>query len=95
MQSVEVYKRTHDNWCPSFKLTNGAEELVMICFIKLAPDPDEPTLQTWRVCAWGDDDFGLERDFLSESAAWTCFQEIIGMPTVSIESLRELGLTSA
>ncbi len=84
-----VYKLTSDDWYPSTKTDDGM--LVCISFSKLGTTH----LPTWRVCAWGDDDFGLEKDFTSEADAWVCFLEVIGYKDVTHDSLRKLGFVTA
>ena len=91
---VDVYKRTSDNWYPSYKSDDG--DLVAVSFVKTGPS-DSPTDFEWRVCAWGNDDCGMEKDFPpdQESAAWTCFLEVIGLEFVNMKDLKSLGFVSA
>jgi len=35
----------------------------------------------WRVCVWGTDDFGMERDFESRAAARLMFHRIVDLTT--------------
>jgi hypothetical protein len=98
---VEVFKRTKDDWYPSYSLiTDGIlvkESLVCIDYYWLKPgdsdlDNDGPI---YFVSAWGSDDYGLERAFTSEKEAWTTFLEIIGQDYVSAQYLRDRGFTSS
>ena len=73
---IEVYKRTNDWWYPSYKLPQT--DLVQVSFMKL----DSPGPDTWRVCAWGDDDYGFEKDFTNEKEALDCFMDVIGLECV-------------
>ena len=96
---VEVFKYTSDDWCPSYKLVNPCWnegenlKLVRVSFTQTGPNP--PSDGEWRVCAWGDDDCGMERDFTDEMAAFCCFLEVIGLYDVSMDALRERGFVSA
>lgn len=86
---VEVYKNTTSSWYPEYTL-NNKDKLVRVSFIKLRDN-------SWRVCAWGDDDFGLEKDFLrtQEKEAWCLFLEVIGLDDVTHQALTERGFYGA
>jgi hypothetical protein len=43
----------------------------------------------------GDDDFGLEKDFILEVEAWTTFLEVIGQEFVDHDYLISLGFKGA
>ena len=86
---VTVFKRTTDDWCPSYK-TTSSDQFVEVTFNKL-----DPLGLEWRVCAWGEDDMGMEKDFLTEKEAWNCFLEVIGLEDVTVEALQKLGFVSA
>ena len=88
MRAVEVFKRSSSDWYPAFRIPLGCF-LVKVSFLQLSP------IGGWRVCAWGGDDFGLEKDFDDEKEAWTCFLEVIGLDDVSHEELKALGFRSA
>ena len=95
---VSVFKRTTDDWHPSYQLSGwnkGVEhqKLVDVIFTQTGPNP--PVDGKWRVCVWGGDDCGLERDFSTESEAWACFLEVIGLEDVTMEALIERGFVSA
>lgn len=95
---VDVFKRTSDDWCPSYELSqwnNGVErqKLVEVSFTQTGPTP--PTDGEWRVCAWGGDDCGMERDFTDEKTAWCCFLEVIGLEDVTMATLKERGFVGA
>ena len=93
MKRVDVYKLTQDCWYPEFTCEDG--KLVMVSFLKTGPKDLEN--YEWRVCAWGNDDCGLEKDFPEnqEASAWTCFLEVIGMEFVNMQNLIDLGFKSA
>lgn len=88
---VEVFKRTQDEWYGNYKIVGDerVSDLVEVAFLNLMPG--------WRVCVWGNDDCGLERDFDSdsESEAWNIFLQVIGMDFVNMQALRGLGFIAA
>ena len=94
MKRVDVFKKTNDDWYPAFEM--GGEKLVEVSFIQLTPWlPVEERI--WRVCVWGNDDCGMERDFNpnEESHAWSIFLNVIGEEYVDMKFLLSLGFVSA
>lgn len=89
----EVFKYTTDDWYPSYFLDDTEDMLVQVSFIKIMTKEGD-NLQL-RVCAWGNDDCGLERDFEDERTAWCCFLEVIGLEDVTMDSLIERGFVGA
>jgi hypothetical protein len=91
---VEVFKRTQDDWYGNYKVAGDqrVSDLVEVTFMNLYPGSESPA---WRVCVWGNDDFGLERDFDNEAWAWNIFLQVIGMEFVNQQGLRDLGFVSA
>lgn len=84
---VEVYKQTSDDWYPSYQLEGVAEHyknLVRVSFLSIRDG-------SWRVCCWGADDFGMERDFKEEYDAWNIFLLVIKLEDVTFNKLKELG----
>lgn len=74
----------------------GGEKLVEVSFIRLTPWlPAEERI--WRVCVWGNDDYGMERDFNpnEENLAWSIFLNVIGEEYVDMKFLLSLGFVSA
>lgn len=93
---VEVFKRTTDNWYPSYNLNNDYDNksmLVEVSFIELSFEDDI----YWRVCVWGGDDCGMEMDYPKhkESECWNMFLQVIGLDYVNMNNLKELGFYSA
>ena len=87
---VDVFKRTSDDWFPSFKLSAWLEELVEVSFIVTEED-----ILPYCVCAWGAYDCGMEKYFSNEDEAWACFLEVIGYDDVTMKALDALGFASA
>ena len=98
---VRVFKNTSDQWYPSYYLGNwyngvqpGGSMVVEVSFLQTGP---ADTKSDWRVCVWGADDCGMEKDFdqTKEAEAWLCFLEVIGLEDVTRTKLMELGFVSA
>lgn len=91
-KGTSVFKRTQDNWYPSYQLYNNFsvpddyEQLVEVSFMELLNGK-------WRVCVWGNDDMGMEKDYPYRS--WTEFINIISMEFVNQDRLREMGFHPA
>lgn len=89
----EVFKATTDNWYPSYIIERSNLYLVRVVFTQTGPNP--PISGDWRVCVWGADDCGMERDFKDETSAWSCFVQVLGLDDVTKSSLKLLGFISA
>lgn len=93
---VEVFKRTQDDWYGNYKIVGDqrVSDLVEVSFLNLGPtlQPGQPN---WRVCVWGNDDCGMERDFENETEAWVMFLQVIGLEHVNRNKLITLGFVSA
>jgi hypothetical protein len=74
---------TSENWYPTNK-----DGTVRVSLMQLY------TAQ-WRVCVWGDDDFGLERDFdaRDEAMARDLFDRI--QDSTTQQMMRDLGMVNA
>ena len=90
MKPVNVFKRTTDDWYPPYRLRDDGN-LVEVSFMQLAAAYENSEGDTipeqWRVCCWGHDDMGLEKDYSSESEAWATFVQIIGWGYVNQDQL--------
>lgn len=83
---------TLDEWCPNHKLENhpsGLTEGVQVSFIELMPFRNNPKL--WRVCVWGNDDLGMERDYESRTDALAMYNQVIALDTVDKHELTTFG----
>jgi hypothetical protein len=88
MKPVDVFKETDDEWYPSFNLENETQ-LVRVSFTQTTSS------KKWRVCAWGNDDCGLEADFDNETVAWNTFLQVILSEKVNMDMLISMGFVSA
>ena len=93
---MTVFKRTQDDWYGSYKLAESftGDMLVKVSFTQTGPDP-ELGLGKWRVCVWGNDDCGMERDFDHDGDALHLFYHIISWTYVNKDQLSNLGFISA
>jgi hypothetical protein len=86
---IQVFKRTKDNWHGSYKIAGDARvsDLVEVSFTQTGPDPKNGKGE-FRVCVWGNDDCGMERDFGDdEDKALNMFYQVIGMEYVNMIDL--------
>ena len=90
--NCDVFKRTSDDWCPSYFLQQG-QGLVEVSFLQT--ESATSSAHGWLVCAWGGDDCGLEKAFESETEAWCCFLQVIGLENVTMRALIDLGFITA
>lgn len=86
----EKFKPTTDDWCPNF---DGNKVRVRImCNM-------EHNGKIWhRVCVWGMDDCGLERDFFGisqEKDALEVYARVMNLDFVNFAPLKEMGFKSA
>jgi hypothetical protein len=88
MNRVDAFKRTSGKWYPNYHLEN--HELVKVSFCQ-----DQAGPRNWWVSAWGNDDFGMEKEFQDREEAWACFIEVISLDDVTVARLRELGFVGA
>lgn len=99
MQRRLVFKLTDDDWYPSHFLGDyyqghkpGAVRLVEVTFLQFRPTPLSPD-PGYRVCVWGNDDLGMERDYPSTefAAAEQMFHEVIALDRVNRQALTDMG----
>lgn len=93
VERVSVFKYTEDDWYPPFYLRHNAEETYKLVEVSLLEYSTK--LGTFCVCAWGEDDFGLEKEFSNLEEAKQVFEDIISQKLVSTEYLRNLGFQGA
>ena len=83
---IDVYKYTSDNWYPPYRLENmyaKGETLVKISTMPLIEGD-------YRVCAWGDDDIGMDIDIESPVDAKLMFDKVIALKDVTMKALVDL-----
>lgn len=95
---INVFKDTPDDWQGSFKLDSPDQrhpsgKLVHVSYIPLAKKTGHPDI--YRVCAWGNDDFGLELDLEDKVEAMRIFMSIITQENVTKKQLLQHGFRNA
>ncbi len=86
---IIVYKDTSDEWYGNYCIV-GEPGTALVCVSLLQLDDGQ-----WRVCAWGNDDCGVERDFLDRDQALAVFLEVITPNTVTMDDFIKRGFISA
>lgn len=65
---ISCFKRTDDDWYGNYKIADDKRHegkgYVEVSLLSLGPDAK----YGYRVCVWGNDDCGMERDFESSMA---------------------------
>jgi hypothetical protein len=93
------FKTTNDDWYPNYP-----DNLVRVSLILRRKKSSEYKLfgQTlFRVCVWGDDDFGMEKDFKSGNEqldidqAKELYQLLVNQKVINKDYLKQLGFYGA
>jgi hypothetical protein len=82
MKEKSVYKKTDDQWYGNF---NSDECRLSIC----------KAGRYYRVSVWGNDDFGIEKDFDSSFAAEMTFSDLSNAEKINHADLYDLGFVAA
>lgn len=94
---IEVFKPTQDDWHGNYLLKRPSEiqglGLVSVVFTQTGPKP--PFKGLWRVCVWGNDDCGMEKDFEDQVEALNVFYRVIEWKFVNKEILKQEGFILA
>lgn len=77
---AEVFKDTDDEWYPCYP-----NNQVKLTFHGQISDG------TYRVSAWGNDDFGIDKDFETEIEAFNVFQDLESQQKINHKDLYDLG----
>lgn len=95
--NISVFKPTKDDWYGNYLLKCPSDidglGLVNVMFTQTGPNP--PLSGLWRVCVWGNDDCGMEKDFEDEVEALNVFYRVIGWNFVNKTELKLEGFVSA
>jgi hypothetical protein len=104
---IDVLKQTAVDWAPSYKAEKYLGKLVKCSLMTdmVVRREGAPTDLIWhRVCVWGADDFGMEKDFYqgedstpdpSRDKAMACFLSVISLERVNPSDLQALGFENA
>jgi hypothetical protein len=90
---IEVFKATEEDWYPSYDLGVEKMKLLRVAFMPLRAWKDNP--EQWRVCVWGADDFGMEKDFIHKDEAHRAFTYIIELDLITVDELKSIGFVYA
>ena len=83
MKEKSVFIKASDNWYPNYP-----NDEVELSFLKL-------TSGDYRVCVWGADDCGMEKDMSCMTEASNLFHKLKTRATVSIAYVSTLGFIAA
>lgn len=86
--NFECLKQTDDNWCGSYQM--DGKSFVKIKFGWTGPNPKIGNGK-YRVGVWGNDDFGMTKDFQNELDCVNMLLDVIQMPKVNIDILETMG----
>lgn len=90
-REIKIIKPTEDDWYGNEILNiRGVSTKVVTCSLMLLLNQ-----KTWRVCVWGNDDFGLEKDSESFDEIYDLFMQILVLPYVNKQKLKDMGLYNA
>ncbi len=93
LYSATCWKKTEDNWSPSYGLADLGAWIagnVSTEMVKVSLYPPYEGVGLSRVCVWGADDFGMERDFPEATDAHRVFIHIIQLSFVNKADLLKL-----
>lgn len=79
-------KPTQDDWY-SNDIINGQKVVIVSCLGLITND--------YRVCVWGNDDYGLEKDYSSRGEAIQIYRQIKRWKFVNKQNLKDIGFNNA
>jgi hypothetical protein len=88
MIKTTIFKATNSDWIPSFKVSNGGKFVSSLVRISMMLLHDG---KTYRICAWGADDFGMEYDSENITDINHTWIHIVAADTVDMSWLTALG----
>ncbi len=94
-KKLTTFKSTTDNWYLNF--LNDRVEVSL--FLNERDIGSDGSSYIWhRVCVWGEDDMGMEKDFFGKETgeqAESLYNQIINLPEVNRDDMKALGLVDA
>ena len=88
---IYCYKETTANWAPSYRLSSAGCENIMLVLCAFFPLGEK----RWRVCAWGNDDTGMEYDTNDKGHAKVVWEAVLKLEDVTPNALKALGFVHA
>lgn len=98
VKRYKVFKKTQDNWHPSFELDDGTMMVAVSLIGPLGPlGPLRKITKPYeyRVCVWGDDDMGMELDSTDEEVVVAAFFKVLELEFVNYDNLKAMGFVPA
>ena len=95
-RGIHVFKLTNEDWRPSYQINGYYRGIRDPMLVKVALF--ELSTGAWRVCVWGADDFGMERDYSGEKAeesARAMFNHVLSLDYVRVQDLEPNGFQRA
>lgn len=91
---IDVFKETQDEWCPNFKFDyDNSQNFVRLSLLELEPYQNDPKL--YRVCVWGADDDGMEKDYDTLDEAYKIFAFLVAHKYIDKPVLKKMGFVRA
>lgn len=85
---IEHFKNTKDDWYPNYP-NNQVRLTYHSCINSYKPESE----WVYRVSVWGNDDFGIDRDFKDPMEAKRMFNKLDAMKFINHQDLYDLGFT--
>lgn len=89
---ITCFVPVQEDWYGNYRIEGDARHadtrLVQVSALSLSDG-------NYRVCVWGNDDFGLERDFEQPGQAMVLYQLIVSRPYPTQEWLKNLDMVPA
>lgn len=84
---------TSDNWYPSI-WKDDEERTDDGCggMVRVSISPLNPNFSMWRVACWGNDDFGIDRDFASYDEALQLYLKLCSFAYLTQQNCYDLGM---
>lgn len=94
------FKPTRDDWYPSYQMKGyfrGEKDIQMVevSCVSLEPFTKEGDKRVARVCVWGGDDCGRERDFEDREEAIAVYHLLMGVEFIRRAALEKMGFVRA
>lgn len=92
---MTVYVQVNQNWYGNYHITQDkryeSDLLIRVSLLELRHP------HGWRVCAWGNDDFGMERDYEPDQRdqALVLYQQIVSTQMPTQAQMHEWGMIRA
>lgn len=95
MFRMSAYVQVNEDWYGNFRVSQDtrydSDLLIRVSLLELMHP------HGWRVCVWGNDDFGMERDYAPDQRdqALALYQQIVSTPMPTQAQMREWGMIYA